>query len=149
MAKASENAQIAMLQAQVRDLTNLVNRLVGRPVVSDTGTIGKSPDFIEFGSKEHAAILGIIEIGSQEEALPGEIVFQSPGSKKWYKLEDSITPFLSYPNPTVIAALTLRQKVNTLESGAPVVPDDSPDLMTFNDPDLERVVAIGAMFTPE
>lgn len=142
-APANQAAMIARLQQQVATLSNQLNSVLGIPQVSEKGEIVQH-DFIEFGSDEHAALLGISVVNDPATLLEGEPTYASPTSGTVYKLEDPITPFLSASNPRMIAEMTLRQKVHALEAGAPTIPANAPAMMIFNDPDLRTALQVGA-----
>ena len=94
---------VAELEAQVQALQDLLaahGLVPSAPPVEDKDR----PDYIEFGSPEHAVHLGIVEVVNAEEA-EDYITFQSLGSGKTYRLEDEITGFVDYPNPEKAALL--------------------------------------------
>ena len=141
--QASQASTIALLQQQVAMLSNQLNRVLGIPQITDRGEIVQH-DFVEFGSPEQAALLGLLSVDDPATLLEGEPTYESPTSGKLYKLEDPITPFLNSSNPRMVAEMTLRMKVHAFEAGAPTIPANAPLLMTFDDPDLRSAMQIGA-----
>ena len=83
-------------------------------------------DYIAFGSPEHAAFLGLIEVG--ETDVDGRITHTSSNTGTTYCLEDEVTPFMTFPDPLQIARLVLRQKVSEFEAGPPTVPANAPPM---------------------
>ena len=84
-------------------------------------------DYIAFGSDAHAAFLGLVEV--TDEAQAGDFLsYKSEKSGKVWRLEDEVTPFMTFPDPRQVAALVLRQKVSTLEAGPPPVPASAPPM---------------------
>lgn len=89
-------------------------------------------DYIEHGSAQHAIFLGLVEVEDQdmEDAIKNKyILFESPLTRKTWRLEDEISPFVTFPNPEKVALNALRQKVSELESGKPSIPLDAPPLL--------------------
>ena len=118
--------KLAELEAQVQALQNLLAQhglVPPAPMRED----GKAADYIEFGSLDHAAFLGVVEIADASEAQD-YITFTSLSTGKTYRLEDEITGFVNFPSPEKAALLVLRQKVSSLESGPPQVPPGAPPL---------------------
>lgn len=114
------------LEKRIQQLEGMLARL-GMAVPREPTE--KNPDYIAHGSPQHAALLGLIEVDNVAEAKKdGYITFVSPSSGKAYRLEDQITPFMSYPDPGQVAKLVLQQKVSNFESGTPKVPADAPPL---------------------
>lgn len=115
------------LEAQVQRLTDTLERLGIRMPAEVAIRPEDRADYIAFGSPEHAAFLGLVELESEDEAA-GRITYRSPRTEKLYCLEDEVTPFMHHPDPKQVAGLVLRQKVNELEAGAPEAPADAPPL---------------------
>ena len=81
-------------------------------------------DYIEFKSDKHAAFLGLVP------AKPGDeeyMTHTSPRTGDTYRLEDEITQFINTADPKQVAAMTLRGKVNELET-EPEVPEGAPPM---------------------
>ncbi|MCJ7555941.1 MAG: hypothetical protein MUP90_03380, partial [Gammaproteobacteria bacterium] len=53
------------------------------------------------------------------------------------RLEDEVTPFMSYADPAKIAKLVLRQKVSEFQAGAPQVPANAPSRWTPDPIDVD------------
>jgi len=90
-----------------------------------------APDYIAYGSPKHAVMLGLIEVTDIEQAKKEEYtLYTSPASGKVYRLEDEIRALQFVPgvDPHQAMLIVLRQKVNSLESGAPKVPDNAPPM---------------------
>jgi len=123
------------LQDQVSQLTELVKQqqqfISAMTGVGPKKPTGAQTDYVEWGSERHAAMLGIVTVANEKDLLPGDVSYRSPTTKKLFKLEDPITQFMTFARPIEVANLVLRQKVACFEAGKPVVPDDSPPLMTF------------------
>ena len=90
---------------------------------------GPPPDYVEFGSARHAALLGLVEVG-EDDYVEGLETFTSPASQRTFRLADENEPLRTYPamDPQKSAQIILRQKVNELESGAPPVPEGAPPI---------------------
>jgi hypothetical protein len=117
------------LQAEIEGLRQLLAQHgitdVIRPVTDPT----ERADYIAFGSPEHAAFLGLVEIEDVDKAeADGHITYTSPKTGTAYRLEDQVTPFMHYPDPMQVAKLVLQQKVSSFESGPPQVPKDAPPM---------------------
>ena len=121
--------KVSELEARVRELEQL---LVARGI-RDAGEItnegGSRPDFVEFGSPEHAALLGLVRVADDEDATD-YTTYTSPASNRTYRLNDEYEPARTFPamDPEKSARLMLKQKVGSLESGQPPVPDHAPTM---------------------
>jgi hypothetical protein len=118
---------IATLQAQVALLQRTLAANGIRAPLPPVEQAEDRADYIAFGSEAHAAFLGLVEVKEGEDTSR-YITFTSPGSGRTWRLEDEVTPFMTFPDPAQVAALVLRQKVSELEAGAPKVPDDAPPM---------------------
>ena len=132
MTKKDQQVEQEVNQGLVAELMSQVSQL--RQALSSLGvslpgesSADKQHDFIEFGSPQHAAFLGLITV-DENEAPPGRIVYVSPTTGASYYLEDQITPFMHYPDPMQVAELVLQQKVSEFESGGPKVPANAPPM---------------------
>lgn len=124
-------ANVKELEAQVAELRQLLAaRGITLPQAQDAGE-GPRPDRVEFGSPEHAALLGLVEVVNDEDT-EGYSTFTSPGSGRTYRLLDEYEPVRLFPamDPEKAAKVILRQKVGELEAGAPPVPEGAPALWT-------------------
>lgn len=118
--------RMEQLEAQLAQLTGLLQAhgiLAPRPAVSDK----ERADYIEFGSEQHMALLGVAYVEKGEE---GQYITHQGASGKLYRLVDEVTGFVHFHDPKQVAALTLRQKVGELEAGPPPVPASAPPLWT-------------------
>ena len=122
-------ATVKELEAQIRELRSIMEaqgiRAPGRAVVEE----GPRPDYVAFGSPEHAAFLGLIEVKDGEDASD-YFTFTSPDTEKTYRLADEYEPVRNFPamDPAKAARMILRQKVGALESGPPPIPEDAPSM---------------------
>jgi hypothetical protein len=113
------------LEAQLRRLQETLATHGIQPPVEE----GPRADHIEHGSGEHAIFLGLIEVEDQAEAEAlGHYVYASPATKRLFRLEDQVTPYMHYPDPGQVARLVLQQKVSELEAGKPAVPATAPPM---------------------
>lgn len=86
-------------------------------------------DYIEHGSKEHEAFLGLVEIAEDDEDTL-LVRHTSKSSGRTFCLYDEMEALRHFPHidPGKAAMLLLRQKVGVLESGPPLVPAGAPPL---------------------
>lgn len=117
---------VAALQAQVTMLQRTLEANGIRPPLPPAQRGVDRADYIAFGSDLHAAFLGLIEV--QEGEAGDFLTYKSEKSGKLYRLEDEVTPFMTFPDPRQVAALVLRQKVSELEAGPPPIPADAPPM---------------------
>jgi hypothetical protein len=123
--------------ATVKDLEREIADLKAAMAASGIRTAasaepGKAKDFVAYGSAEHAALLGLVEVEEGDSASL-YITFTSPVTGKTYRLEDEVTPFLRYPDPGQMAKLVLRQKVSSFESGEAKIPEEVPSMWSPRD----------------
>ena len=118
-------ASVKDLEKQVDELRKLLEQR--GIVVPEPAESGPGPDYIEFGSAQHAALLGLVEATDEDEGLT---IFTSPTSGRKFRLVDENEPLRTYPamDPDKSAQIVLRQKVNELEGGPPPVPDGAPPM---------------------
>jgi hypothetical protein len=86
-------------------------------------------DYIEHGSPEHAAFMGLVPLEGDEigrAKADGYAIYKS--DKGSYRLEDEIAALHLVPGvvPRLAALVVLRQKVGAFESGVPQVPANAP-----------------------
>jgi len=116
------------LEQQLAELTRL---LASHGIAAPEGREpeGPRPDYVPFGSPQHAALLGLVEVAKDEDT-EGLATFTSPTSNRVFRLVDENEPLRAYPamDPDKSAKIVLRQKVNELEGGAPPVPDGAPPM---------------------
>jgi hypothetical protein len=121
-------ANVKELEARVREL----EQLLGAHGVRGAGSAveeGPRPDYIEFGSPQHAALLGLVVVGEEEDASD-YFTYASPSSGLTYRLADEYEPVRNFPamDPEKAARVILRQKVGELEGGPPPVPEGAPNM---------------------
>jgi len=129
---ATTNKELAAQIAQLQEQNRVMAQMLGLSPESGTVNETERADYIEHGSDKHAVFLGLIEVleADMEDAKRNDyILYESPVSGRTWRLEDEISPFMAFPNPDKIAALYLRQKVSSLESGKPTIPDGAPTLL--------------------
>ena len=120
-------ANVKDLERQLADLRKLLaERGITTPEPREEGP---GPDYIAFGSVEHAALLGLVEVGEDED-VEGLATFTSPTSERTFRLADENEPLRTYPamDPDKSAKIVLRQKVNELEGGPPPLPEGAPPM---------------------
>jgi len=96
-------------------------------------TAEHAPDFIAYGSPQHATMLGLVEIAPAEleqAKKDGYTLYTSPRTGKVYRLEDEIHALQYVPgvDPRQAMLIVLRQKISSLESGPPQVPANAPPM---------------------
>jgi hypothetical protein len=124
------------LQAQIDELRALLAKMGISPPVELATRPEDRADYIAFGSPEHAAFLGLIEVEDVEKAeADGYILHTSAETGKTYRLADELNATVHYPgiDPEKAAKGLLRQKVSSFESGPPEVPTDAPSMWVPRD----------------
>jgi len=123
------------LEQRLADLERLVAQAgIVAPRPEWTRDVTSRPDYVEFGSERHMALLGLVEVEDPDAAKEeGYIVHRSPRTGRIFRLEDQVTAFMNYPDPAQVARLVLTQKVNVLEAGKPPVPENAPPLWNPNE----------------
>ena len=113
------------LEARVRELEQALN--IRRAAKLAPGE--PRPDHIEFGSPQHAALLGLVEVADNEDTTD-HATYTSPSSEKVYRLADEYEPARTFPamDPEKSVRIILKQKVGSLESGRPPIPDHAPTM---------------------
>ena len=123
-------ANVKELEAQLTELRQL---LAAQGIHVDGGVQADEPvsqtDYIGFGSPQHEALLGLVEVADDEDTTDYAI-YTSPASKKTYRLADEYEPARTFPamDPEKSARLMLKQRVGSLESGQPPIPDHAPTM---------------------
>lgn len=120
-------ANVKELEAQIRELRATMEAQGIRAPGGAPADDGPRPDYIAFGSPQHAALLGLVEVVEDEDASD-YATYASPGSGKVYRLADEYEPVRLFPamDPEKAARVVLRQKVGELEGGSPPVPGGAP-----------------------
>ena len=87
-------------------------------------------DHIPHRSEKHMIFLGLIPVKDVKEAEEeyDYIVYRSPKTNDTYRLEDQVTPYMTFPNPMQVARLVLAQKVSSFEGDPPKAPANAPPL---------------------
>ena len=117
------------LEAQLRELQKLVGEYGIVPPTQEAVKPEDRADYIKHGSPDHAAFLGLVGVEDRKVAEEeGFLTYTSPNTKLTYRLEDQVTPYMTYPDPGQVAKLTLRQKVSSLENGKPPIPEGAPPM---------------------
>ena len=91
------------------------------------------PDYIEFGSPQHAGFLGLVPLEDGQTPPMGQRhVFKSEQTGGLYCLEDELGVMRYHPGLSLdeVAPVILRQKVGEYESGPPSVPEKAPMMWT-------------------
>ena len=122
-------AKIDELTAQLEQLTALLKQH-GIEQVPELVPMEERPDYIKFGSPEHAQFLGLVIVEDGDEAYH-LVDFTSPRTGTKYRLEDEMGAVRHYPGiePEKAMMLVLQQKVNELEI-EPTPPTDAPPMFT-------------------
>jgi len=119
------------LQAQLARLEALLDAHGIRAPAQAAETPEDRPDYIAFGSPEHATFLGLVEVEDVETAKEqGYTVYTSPGRGAHWRLEDETRPLSLYPgmDPEKAIRAVLRQKVAEFEAPPPQAPDSAPPM---------------------
>lgn len=122
-------ANVKELEARIRELeTAMAER--GITVAGTRPTEeGPRPDYVEFGSTRHAALLGLVEVVDEADAMD-LITYTSPKTGKVWRLADSYEAVRTFPamDPEKAERVILRQKVGSLDSGPAPIPEHAPEL---------------------
>ena len=118
-------SRIEQLEQKIAQLTGMLQaRGMFPPAMARTDK--ERADYVEWGSERHMALLGLVKAEPGDEA--DYITHAANGET--FRLEDEVTPFMSFADPGKIAKLVLRQKVSEFQAGAPKVPAGAPSLWT-------------------
>jgi len=119
--------KVQELEAQIRELRAVMEAQGIRVPSGATVEEGPRPDYVEFGSPQHAALLGLVQVEDSEDASD-YFTYTSPASNRTYRLADEYEPVRNFPamDPEKAARVILRQKVGELEGGTPAVPEGAP-----------------------
>ena len=121
-------ANVKELEARIRELeAAMAARGISAPRAA--AQEGPRPDYVEFGSPRHAALLGLVEVVDEADAKD-YITYTSPASGKLWRLADSYEAVRTFPamDPEKAERVILRQKVGSLDSGPAAVPEHAPEL---------------------
>jgi hypothetical protein len=120
-------AKLDELAAQVEQMRRVLESHGIRPPAQPVAQADRA-DYIAHGSAQHAAFLGLVEVGKGDETIT-LATYTSPRTGRTFRLEDELGAVRFYPSidPQKAMLLVLQQKVNELEM--PVqVPDDAPEM---------------------
>lgn len=122
-------ANVKELEARIRELEAAMAARGISVVGASPAEDGPRPDYVEFGSPQHAALLGLVEVAEGDDTSD-YATYTSPDSGRTFRLSDEYEPARTFPamDPEKSARIILRQKVGSLESGRPPVPDHAPDM---------------------
>ena len=122
-------ANVKQLEARIRELEQVMAAQGIRLPAGATEEAGPAPDYVEFGSPEHAALLGLVEVAEGDD-VSDFFTYTSPASGRTFRLADEYEPARTFPamDPEKSARIILRQKVGSLESGRPTVPEHAPEM---------------------
>lgn len=113
-----------------QQLTDALDMLKARGIIPhvDSRQPEEQHDYIEHGSPEHAALLGLVEVPEDDKEIRLG-TFTSPQSERTYALVDEQEALRVYPGvePDKSVRLLLQQKVRELEN-KPTVPEDAPSM---------------------
>lgn len=123
----AQKDEVAGLKAQIQEMREALAAL-GIRSPRQAGEAEVQTDRIEFGSPEHAAFLGLVEVIEGDDTI-ALATYTSPRTGKAYRIEDEIGVIARYPHahPEHAVRLSLQQKVGELES-KPAVPADAPPM---------------------
>ena len=128
------------LEARIARLESAIGRVMPVPVAeSDDPTM--RPDYIEFGSEEHLAWLGLVRVeNATVDNLAGFDTIK--GAKGEYRLVDPLGPYGGSHDPKQAAMIALRGKVDVFEAGPPKVHARAPEMWYPKDemPELARAM---------
>jgi len=119
------------LEQRVQQLEALLER-AGLAVKPRSDKPEDRPDYIEWGSKKHAAFLGLVLLEDGQEPPIGQRHILPGKDKQLYCLEDELGAMRFYPNLSLdeVVPVVLRQKINVFESDIPPIPDNAPTMWT-------------------
>jgi len=111
---------VADLEQEVAQLRAMINRLTGNVPRTEDVAPEDRPDYIPHGSSEHAAFLGLREVGEEDDVTPKA---EGPDGL-WYTIQDK-TMFGTAVRSEFLEAY-LEQRVNELRG--PVVHPEAPPM---------------------
>jgi len=117
------------LETRVQQLEALLER-AGIAVRSESDEPQFRPDYIEFGSPEHAGFLGLVLLEDGQTPPQGQTHILAGKDGQLYCLEDELGAMRFYPGLSLdeVAPVVLRQKINVLEGGPPPIPANAPSM---------------------
>lgn len=119
------------LELRIQQLEALLER-AGIAVRATSDEPQDRADYIEFGSPEHAAFLGLVLLEDGQKPPSGQRYILPGPSGQLYCLEDELGAMRFYPGLSLdeAAPVILQQKINCLESGPPPIPANAPTMWT-------------------
>ena len=129
------------LEKRISDLEDFIRR-AGIPMqveVSDDPT--QQPDYLEPGSEEHLAFLGLIRV-DKDSPDAANFVTRVGANGDLYRLVDPVGPYAGHADPKQSAWIALLQKIENFEAGPSVVHDKAPQMWYPEDvkPELARIM---------
>jgi len=120
------------LEQRVQQLEALLARAGIAAAVPLSAEPEDRPDYIAFGSQEHATFLGLVLLEDGEQPPQGQTHVLAGKEGQLYCLEDELGAMRFYPGLALgeVAPVVLRQKINCLEGGPPPIPANAPDMWT-------------------
>ena len=120
------------LEQQIQQLKALLASAGITAAVAPSDEPEDRPDYISFGSPEHATFLGLVLLGDGEQPPQGQTHILPGRDGQLYCLEDELGAMRFSPGLSLdeVAPVVLRQKINCLEGGPPSIPANAPTMWT-------------------
>jgi len=120
------------LEQRVQQLETLLARAGIAAAIAPSDQPEDRPDYIAFGSEQHATFLGLVLLSEGEEPPQGQTHILTGRDGQLYCLEDELGAMRFYPGLSLdeVAPVVLRQKINCLEGGPPSIPANAPTMWT-------------------
>jgi len=120
------------LEQQIQQLKALLASAGITAAVAPSDEPEDRPDYIAFGSEQHATFLGLVLLAEGEEPPQGQTHILTGRDGQLYCLEDELGAMRFYPGLSLdeVAPVVLRQKINCLEGGPPPIPANAPKMWT-------------------
>ena len=129
------------LEQRVKELEGFLRRIAPGIMTSERDPV-EQPDYMEPGSEEHLAFLGLVRVDPDSPDQVGFDTRTSKDGKSVYRLVDPVGPYTNYADPAQAARIALLQKVESFESGPATVHDKAPKMWVPEDlkPELARLI---------
>ena len=123
-------ATVRELEVQVRQLQEMLARAEITAQAPEITEPSDRPDYIGFGTPEHATFLGLVLLEDGQEPPQGQRHILKGTSGQLYCLEDELGAMRFYPGLSLdeVVPVVLRQKINCHEAGVPAPPANAPDM---------------------